>query len=63
MKLDFTRIYGIVGKVACGVAGGIVGIVTMGPIAAIAGVFVGVAASHLLEKAMSPRPKSTNSQI
>jgi outer membrane lipoprotein SlyB len=58
MKLNFTNIYGIIGKALCGSAGAIIGFLTGGAIAAVVGVFAGFAVGHLLERAVSPVKKS-----
>lgn len=49
-KNNFNKIYGQIGKIFCGVAGGIVGFVIGGVLLAILGVGVGAIAGHLLER-------------
>lgn len=51
-KIDFTKVYGYIGKVLCGVAGGIVGLISGGIVIAVVGVFAGILAGHYLEKAV-----------
>ncbi len=47
---NFTQVYGILGKILCGIAGGIVGFVAGGLGFALFGAFAGLVVGHLIEK-------------
>lgn len=49
-KTDFTKIYSIIGKVLCSIAGAIIGFVAGGIYWAIPGILVGVIIAHFLGK-------------
>ena len=49
-KLDFTKVYNVIGKILCGIAGGIIGLVTGGLYWAIPGIILGVIIGHFIEK-------------
>ena len=51
-KLNITKIYGLLGKVSCGIAGAIVGFLGGGIILALVGIVLGVYTGHLLEKSL-----------
>ena len=44
------KLYGLIGQSLCACAGGIVGFVLGGPLAAIPGIFIGSIVGHFLEK-------------
>ncbi len=49
-KIDFTKIYGYIGKVLCGIAGGIIAFVVGNIYWAIPGIFAGFFVAHFLER-------------
>jgi outer membrane lipoprotein SlyB len=49
-KFNITKTYNTLGKVLCGLAGGIIGFITGGAIPALLGIFAGALVGHLLEK-------------
>lgn len=51
-KIDFTKIYSVVGKVLWGIAGAIIAFVAGGFYWTIPGIIVGVFAGHFLEKCL-----------
>ncbi|MBX7066755.1 MAG: hypothetical protein K1X28_05950 [Parachlamydiales bacterium] len=51
-RVNYTKVYGLLGKVLCGVAGGIVGFLAAGVYVAVAGVVAGLVVGHLSEKAV-----------
>jgi hypothetical protein len=50
MNINVAKIYGLLGKALCGVAGAIVGFFAGGVYVAVVGAVVGVVAGHFLEK-------------
>lgn len=50
MSINVAKVYGLIGKALCGVAGAIVGFFIGGVYVAIVGAVVGAAAGHFLEK-------------
>lgn len=49
-NLNITTLYGLSGKVLLALAGGIIGSIAFGPLCALAGTIIGLAAGHLIEK-------------
>ncbi|HLG23690.1 MAG TPA: hypothetical protein VI564_02040 [Candidatus Nanoarchaeia archaeon] len=49
------EVYGLIGKVLTGCAGGIVGFVVGGPFLAVPGVIVGIVGGHLFQKATTKK--------
>lgn len=54
------KTYGLIGKILCGFAGGIVGFVFGGALMAIPGILVGFLGGHLLEKSVVNTSSSPN---
>lgn len=50
MSKKVLKTYNTIGKILCGIAGGIVGFVSFGSLAAVIGVLAGVVVGHILEK-------------
>lgn len=52
MKKNISKIYSLIGKALCGIAGAIIGFITAGTAVAVFGFFAGVIVGYLLEKVM-----------
>lgn len=50
--LDIMKAYSLLGKICCGIAGGIIGFILVGPLFSIAGVVAGIILGNSLEKNM-----------
>jgi len=51
-NVNFAKLYGNIGKILCGAAGAIVGLVCSGAPFAVAGLFLGLVFGHFFEKAV-----------
>lgn len=51
-KVNYTNVYGLIGKILCGCAGAIVGFLIGGVYVAVPAAVVGVVAGRLLEKSV-----------
>jgi len=51
--INLNKIYGIMGKSLCAVAGGIVGLIVSGPFLVIPGTIGGFMTGHILEKGVA----------
>jgi hypothetical protein len=51
-KNNITKIYGLLGKVFCGLAGSIVGFLSGGAVLAVIGAALGAYTGHLLEQSL-----------
>jgi outer membrane lipoprotein SlyB len=50
--MNTAKIYGLIGKTLCGIAGGIVGFMTYGVLATFIGAISGVLVGYILEKVL-----------
>lgn len=52
IKINSLEIYIILGKVFCGVAGGIIGFLIAGPLLIVPGILLGVVSAYLFKKSI-----------
>lgn len=52
MKINYTKLYGVLGKILCGCGGAVVGLFIGGIVSIFLGFIIGIALGHILEKSI-----------